>query len=175
MSGIKLKNVIQLLKRFSRNSPLEIILIGGLSLEYYGLRERATMDIDAEVKGDVDKLSDFLKKNKIPCDIGEDISRWSLISLPPGYKKRAVALYSDDRLKIKVLNPTDFIIAKLRRSTEEDLDDALFIAEKFSLKAENIIKAANQAVRNSPRDTALFIFNKNAEIFIAKLKRRRAG
>ena len=56
MSGIKLKNVIQLLKRFSRNSPLEIILIGGLSLEYYGLRERATMDIDAEVKGDVDKL-----------------------------------------------------------------------------------------------------------------------
>ena len=65
MPEIKLKDVIQLLKRFSRNSPLEIILIGGLSLEYYGLRERATMDIDAEVKGDVDKLSDFLKRNII--------------------------------------------------------------------------------------------------------------
>ena len=71
MSGIKLKNVIQLLKRFSRNSPLEIILIGGLSLEYYGLRERATMDIDAEVKGDVDKLSDFLKKTKFPVISGK--------------------------------------------------------------------------------------------------------
>ena len=175
MPGIKLKNVIQLLKRFSRNNPLEIILIGGLSLEYYGLRERATLDIDAEVKGDVDKLSGFLKRNKIPCDIGEDISRWSLISLPPGYKKRAETLYSDDRLKVKVLNPLDFIIAKLRRGTEEDLNDALFIAGKFSLKAENIIKSANQAVRNSPRDTALFIFNKNIEIFTNKLRKRKPG
>ena len=172
MPEIKLKDVIQLLKRFSRNSPLEIILIGGLSLEYYGLRERATLDIDAEVKGDVDKLSDFLKRNKIPCDIGENISMWSLISLPPGYKKRAETIYSDDRLKVKVLNPLDFIIAKLRRGTEEDLHDALFIAGKFSLKEESIMKSAGQAVRSSPRDTALFIFNKNVEIFIKKLRKR---
>ena len=51
MSGINLKNVIRLLKRFSKDKPLEVILVGGLSLEYYGLRRRSTMDIDAEVKG----------------------------------------------------------------------------------------------------------------------------
>ncbi|MDO8749135.1 MAG: DUF6036 family nucleotidyltransferase [Candidatus Omnitrophota bacterium] len=171
MSGIKLDNVIQLLKKFSRDSRLEIILIGGLSLEYYGLRGKATLDIDAEVKGDVDKLSDFLRKNRIPSDIGEDISRWSLISLPPGYKKRATTVYSDDKLKVKVLSPIDFVIAKLRRGTEADLNDSLFIAGKFSLKAKDIIRAANQAVKNSPRDTAIFIFNKNVEVFTDKLRK----
>lgn len=173
MSGIKLDKVIRLLKKFSKGSRLEIILIGGLSLEYYGLRDRATMDIDAEVKGDVDKLSDFLKKNKIPSDIGEDISRWSLISLPPGYKERAATVYSDDRLKVKILSPIDFIIAKLRRGTEEDLNDAIFIAGKASLKVKDIKNAAEQAVKHSPRDTAVFIFNKNVDIFINKLKHER--
>ena len=169
MSGINLKNVIRLLRRFSKDKPLEIILVGGLSLEYYGLRRRSTMDIDAEVKGDVDSLSYFLKKNKIPCDMGEDISRWSIVCLPPGYKKRAETVYSDDKLKVKVLAPLDFIIAKLRRGTEEDLRDSLFVAKKYSLKERDIVKAAVQAVKNSPRDTALFVFNKNIRIFTDKL------
>lgn len=172
MSGIKLNNVIQLLKKFSKGSRLEIILIGGLSLEYYGLRGKTTIDIDAEVKGDVDKLSDFLRKNRIPSDIGEDVSRWSLISLPPGYKKRAKTVYSDDKLKVKVLSPIDFVIAKLRRGTEADLNDSLFIAKKFSLEKKDIIRAANQAIKNSPRDTAVFIFNKNIEVFTDKFKNR---
>lgn len=172
MSRLKLKDIIRLLREFSRNGhPLEIILVGGLSMEYYGLKERATLDIDAEVKGDIEELLSFLKKNKIPADIGEDISKWSLISLPAAYRQRATTIHSDDNLKIKVLSPLDFIVAKLRRFTEEDLEDALFVARKFRVKIKDIRTAAEEAIKSSPKDTAIFIFKKNLEVFTAKFRR----
>lgn len=176
MSKLNLNYIVGLLKEFSqKNKPLEVILIGGLSMEYYGLKERATIDIDAEVKGDINKLVQFFKKKHIPADLGEDISRRSLISLPPVYKERAITIYSDVNLKIKVLSPIDFIIAKIRRFTEQDLEDALFVARKYQLKVEDIQKAAKEATNNSPKDTAIFIFKKNVELFVDKLNKQKLG
>lgn len=66
-------------------------------------------------------------------------------------------------------NPFDFIIAKLRRFTEEDIGDAIFVARRYKIEAEEIEKKAEESIRNSPKDTALFIFRKNIAIFISKI------
>jgi len=168
---LDLTEIVELLKEFTRekNKALGIILIGGLALHHYGLRERKTVDIDAEVNGDVEGLFRFLKSKKIPSDIGENISGWSVINLPPLYRKRALPIYNDKLLTVKVLHPLDFIVAKLRRCTDEDLEDALFVARKFGLKKDDIRKSANNAIKNSPVDTALFIFRKNVDLFLEKM------
>lgn len=169
---IKLQTVIQLLKEFTHQEKkqLEIILLGGLALDYYGMKDRTTVDIDGEVKGDLLKLLAFLKLRGIPADLGEDISRWSTISMPEGYRQRATELYKDSLLVVKVLNPLDLIIAKLRRFTDEDIEDAFFIAKKFEVTSEAIEQAKENAILHSPQDSMLLNFNKNVEFLLRKLR-----
>lgn len=175
MSQLNLEKIISLLKEFTHDqkSELEIILIGGLALAYYGMEDRATIDIDAEIKGDVDSLFNFLKSKNIPSDIGEDMSGWSVIAMPSGYRERALTVEKDELLTVKILSPLDFIVAKLRRFTEEDLEDALFVAKRFDIKPEDVQKAADSAIKNSPKDTALFVFRGNIELFIKRMQTNR--
>jgi hypothetical protein len=58
----------------------------------------------------------------------------------------------------------------LRRFTEEDIEDAIFVARKYNVEAAEIKRSAEVAIRNSPRDTALFVVRKNVDIFITKLQ-----
>lgn len=71
--------------------------------------------------------------------------------------------------RVKVLHPLDFVVAKLRRATEEDLEDAAFMVKQFGLKFDEIIETAEEAIRNSPKDTALFIFKKNVALFLNRV------
>ena len=57
----------------------------------------------------------------------------------------------------------------MRRFTEEDIGDAVFVARKYKIGADEIEKKAEESIRNSPKDTALFIFRKNIAIFISKI------
>lgn len=171
MSQVNFKKVIGLLEEFARKnkSELEIILTGGLALQYYGMKERKTIDVDAQVKGEIEKLLIFLKTRGVPGDLGENISNWSVVSLPPRYEEKAMVIKKTKFLTLKVLSPRDMIIAKLRRFSEIDLEDAIFLARKFKLTPESIDKSAEQAIRNSPKDTAIFLFKKNLKIFLKKL------
>lgn len=173
MSQVDREKIIELLKEFAwtRRKSLEIILLGGLAVQYYGMENRATIDIDAEIKGDIEGVFTFLKSRNIPADIGENISGWSVVAMPPGYRERVIEIYGDEFLTVNVLDPLDFIIAKLRRFTEEDIEDALFVARKYNIKIEEIAKRAEEAIRNSPKDTALFVFRKNVSIFISNLQK----
>jgi hypothetical protein len=168
LSHVDLKQVIALLSQYTleRKSRLEIILLGGLALQYYGMQDRATVDLDGEVKGDLSSLFQFLKAHHVPADLGENVSGWSVIAMPPGYRERAVSIHQDDLLEVKVLSPLDLIIAKLRRFTEEDIADALFIAGKCAVTAEAIQMAADEAIHHSVSDTALFLFRENVQIFL---------
>ncbi len=152
-----------------RNVKTEVILLGGVALHYYGMIHRATLDVNAEIKGEINPLKNFLKSKGVPADLGEDISRWSLISLPAGYRRRAVTIYKDKKTTLKVLSPLDLVIAKLRRFTEQDITDALFVANKFKISAAQIEKAKNSALKSSPQDTALSIFEKNVVYFIQQI------
>ena len=172
MSQVDLDQTIALLKAFVKETkcPLEVTLLGGLAVQYYGLKDRATIDIDAEVKGDVEGLQDYLRANHIPADLGENISGWSVVAMPPGYRKRIIPIHQDERLKVSVLDPVDFIISKLRRFTEEDISDALFVAGKYSTDPAEIRRAAEEAIRHSPKDTALFLFRGNVDLFLEKFQ-----
>lgn len=177
MHQLSLENIIGILKEFVRekDAALHIILVGGLALQHYGMKDRATIDIDAEVKGEIEELFNFLKLKGIPSDLGEDLSGWSVVAMPSGYRERAITIFNDGKLVIKVLHPLDFVIAKLRRAMEIDLDDAVFVVEKFGLTVEDIEKSAEEAIANSPKDTTVFLFRKNVEIFVKRLKQRGKG
>ncbi len=171
MSQLNLESVIELLKTYSLENKegLQMTLLGGLALHYYGMENRSTIDIDAEVKGDLESLFHFLKAKNIPSDLSENISGWSVVAMPPGYRERAIQLFHSDILEVRVLDPLDFIIAKLRRFTEEDIEDALFVAKKYQIKSEQIAQSADSALAHSIKDTTLFLFKKNVELFLKKV------
>ncbi|WP_096601263.1 DUF6036 family nucleotidyltransferase [Hydrogenobacter hydrogenophilus] len=77
------------------------------------------------MKGDLEEIYLELKKRGFESDLSEKVSGWSVISLPEGYRDRVITIYQDEKLKISVLNPYDFIIMKLRRGTEQDIEDCL--------------------------------------------------
>ncbi len=173
MENLDIETIKEILREFVRDTgkKLELILIGGLALQIYGLKDRATVDIDAEVeKGDVFELYNFLKKKRIPADLSENISGWSVVAMPEGYRERAKIVIQDKNLILKILDPYDFVIAKLRRGTQEDLEDALFVAKKFNLNPEKILEHGKLAIRSSIKDTALFNFKNRLKLFVEELK-----
>jgi len=139
--------------------PLEIIIVGAQALVYYGVDYRITMDIDAEViRGDVEKIYLELKNMGYVSDLSENISGWSVISMPKGYRQRTIEIYKDENLKISVLNPYDFILMKLRRGTNQDIEDALAVAVKNKTSIEKLEDYFQSALESSIKDTALFNF-----------------
>lgn len=153
-------------------APVDLLLVGGLALQAYGYTDRSTQDVDGELKGDLDPLVRFLREHQVPADLGENMSGWSVIAMPPGYRDRATVYREQPRLRLRLLQPADFIIAKLRRGTDLDLEDAAYVAHRFGVTAHAIRDAADAAIAASPQDTALFIFRKTVALFCARLETR---
>jgi hypothetical protein len=139
---------------------VDLLLVGGLALQAYGATERVTQDVDGELVGDLEPLVKFLRDQDIPSDLGENISGWSVVAMPPGYRDRASVSVKRPGLCIRLLDPVDFVIAKLRRGTDLDLADAEYVVRRFGLAVQAVREAAEAAVAASPRDTALFSFRK---------------
>ena len=168
MSPLSPDIVLSLLSEFTRTrkNPLQVLLVGGLALHFYGMPDRATMDVDAEVKTGIEDLFHFLKSRHVPADLSENFSGWSVIAMPPGYRERSLTVLQKNLLEIKVLSPADFIIAKLRRFSEIDIQDALFVAKKYKISPEAVHQTADSAIQHSVKDTALFLFKKNVGQFL---------
>jgi len=160
-----------LLREYVRNTgaSVDLLLVRGLALQAYGLAERATQDIDGELIGDPEPLAQYLRGHQIPADLGENMSGWSVVAMPPGYRDRASVFLEEPGLRIRLLSPTDFIIAKLRRGTELDLEDALYVARRFGVTTAAVQNAAEAAIGASPKDTALFAFRKIVQLFCGRL------
>ncbi|RJQ41084.1 MAG: hypothetical protein C4550_02430 [Nitrospiraceae bacterium] len=167
----KLKPVIQAIDRAAHKAGvknLRIILCGGLAAIAYGLEERSTLDIDAEVDADF-KIIEKLKNNiRFPSELTADISRWSMIDIPEGYRGRAVPfnLVQTKSIKIFLLSPLDLIISKLRVFRDKDIADAVFLIKKFNIKKSEILKASKQSIAQSPPSTELLRFKKSLAHFI---------
>ncbi|NPA58812.1 MAG: hypothetical protein GXN94_05920, partial [Aquificae bacterium] len=156
------------LKAFVRETgeETELILIGGLAVQYYGIQGRPTYDIDAEIiKGDLYRLYRFLASKGIPADLSENISGWSVIGMPEGYRDRTYTVFEDRKLKVKLLNPYDFIVAKLRRGTWEDVEDAVAVFKKFNLSVQKLDRYVESAIENSVKDTSILAFRKRYDKF----------
>lgn len=171
LSTLTLDQLIVLLTRYvaETGETLDLLLIGALALPAYGIADRATHDVDAEVAGPIGTLLNFLTREEVPADLTQNFSGWSIVAMPPGYRDRATILVDRPNLRIRVLTPIDFVLAKLRRGTDVDLEDALLVAQLHRISAENIRINAQAALTASPQDTALFLFRKTVELFCQNL------
>ena len=168
MSALTLDRLFALLEDYVRQTGrrLDVLLIGRLAMYAYGAAEAQTDDVDAELAQDVEEVGAFLKRHGVPSNLSENISGWSIVSLPPGYRGRARALHSRENLQVSLLDPLDFVVSKLRRGTEQDFTDAEFVARRYGLTAQAVQAAADAAIAASPKDTALFVFRKAVALFL---------
>jgi hypothetical protein len=171
LSTLTADQVIALLTDYTRQSgiPVDVLLVGALALQAYGYQNRLTRDVDAEVVGSVEALAEFFGQHDIPADLTSNFSGWSIVAMPPGYRERATDLVHHSHLRVRLLAPLDFIVAKLRRGTDLDLDDAGFVAKRFGITGEQVHGAAQAALAASSQDTALFLFRKTVELFCKSL------
>jgi uncharacterized nucleotidyltransferase DUF6036 len=171
LSTLTADHVIALLTEYTRQTgiPLDVLLVGALALQAYGYQNRLTRDVDAEVAGSVEALAGFFHQRQIPADLTSNFSGWSIVAMPPGYRDRATDLVHHSNLRVRLLAPVDFVIAKLRRGTDLDLDDARFVTERFGITREQVRAAAEAALAASPQDTALFLFRKTVDLFCQSL------
>jgi hypothetical protein len=163
--------LIQLLTDYTRQTraSVDLLLVDALALQAYGFHDRYTSDVDAEITEPLEPLQEFLLGQQIPADLTDNFSGWAIVAMPPGYRERATDLIRTDRLRVRLLAPLDFVIAKLRRGTEVDLDDAMFVARRFELTPEQVRTAAAAALAASSQDTALFLFRKTVDLFCESL------
>lgn len=171
MLPVTTERLSKLLEEYVRQSgaSVDLLLVGGLALQAYGYVDRATQDVDGEIAGDLEPLVAFLRQHDIPADLGENMSGWAVIAMPPGYRDRASVLCEQPGLRLRLLHPTDFVIAKLRRGTELDMEDAEYVARRFGVTSQATQEAAEAAIGASPKDTALFLFRKTVQVFCARL------
>ncbi len=148
---------------------VDLVLIGGMAMLAYGHPSRATIDVDGELREGVRSLKAFLSRHNIPANLGQSLSGWSVVAMPPGYRDRATIMIDEPGLRLSLLAPVDFIVSKLRRGTEEDLADAAWIAERFHVTASQVRIAADSALAASLEDTALFLFERTVDRFCRRL------
>jgi len=167
----KLKSVIQTIDRAAQKAgvkDLRIIICGGLAAIAYGLEKRPTLDIDAEIDADFTIIEKLKKNIKFPAELTSDISRWSMIDIPEGYRERVIPLniVKTKNIKVFLLSPLDLIISKLRVFRDKDIQDAVFLIKKFDIKKSDILKASKQAITQSPASTELLRFKKSLKYFL---------
>jgi len=171
LQPLTLKQIVRDLAEYhgQTGNAVDLLLIGGLALQAYGYSERVTVDVDGELIGELNPLITFLQQRQIPADLGENISGWSIVAMPPGYRDRTSVWHEESGLRLRLLEPVDFIIAKLRRGTDQDLDDAEYVATQYQVLPADVQSSAASAINASPQDTALFLFKKTVENFCLRM------
>ncbi len=171
LSALTVDHLITLLTDYTKQSgvSLDVLLVGALALHAYGYQDRLPRVVDAEVIGSVEALTEYLNRHDVPADLTTNFSGWSVIAMPPGYRDRATDLVHQPQLRVRLLAPIDFVIAKLRRGTDLDLEDAAFVTTRFQLTSDQVRTSAAAALAASPQDTALFLFRKTVDLFCQDL------
>ncbi|WP_028951027.1 nucleotidyltransferase [Sulfurihydrogenibium subterraneum] len=170
------EKILELLKQFvvEKKEPLELLLVGALALPFYDVEFRFTYDLDAELQqGNIEDLYFYLKSKGFESDLSENVSGWSVISMPSGYRERCQIVYQNGLLTIKILSPEDYIIMKLRRGTTQDIEDALAVGIRKKVKKRDLDVLYEKVLKESIKDTALFNFKKIYALFINELLKRQ--
>ena len=164
-----IERVKKLVNFLSKNTDenIEIIVVGGTAMSFYG-DYRTTMDIDAEILNcpeDLYKDSlEHLKENKIQFNIDEDFDGWGMVPMPSGYRERATPVYKEGNITVKTLEPIDFIISKLRRGADIDINDAEKIVSRNNVTEKAIRERVSEIEFIKTEET--FWFKQRLERFI---------
>ena len=164
-----IERVKKLVNFLSKNTDknIEIIVVGGTAMSFYG-DYRTTMDIDAEIincpENLYKNLLEHLKENKIQFNIDEDFDSWGMVPMPLGYRERAIPVYNEGNITVKTLEPIDFIISKLRRGADIDINDAEKIVSRNNITEKAIRERASKIEFIKTEET--FWFKQRLEMFI---------
>ena len=104
------------------------------------------------------ELIEYLRKENISFNIGENISSWGVIPLPANYTERSQTVYQSDYLTIKILDPVDFVFSKLLRGTEEDFNDAIAVVRKYNITRDSLVEW--ERLIQFPKDPETLFFKK---------------
>lgn len=161
------ERLIKVIRKRAGIKRTEVILAGGLAMIAYGKPKRSTFDLDAEIitkdPALIERINYEFQDQGIPIDISDNISRWGMVDLPPGYRQRARLYKAAGPIKILLLSPIDLIISKLRVMRDQDIEDIEYLSKKFNFPFGRIKKAAKAAISISPQSTELLFFKKNLE------------
>jgi hypothetical protein len=157
--------LLKITSKLAKGRKVKIILAGGLAVAAHGMPERKTLDLDAEIiSGNsslIEKINLEFEKLKVPLDISDNISRWGMVDLPPGYRKRAKFYKGIGSAQLYLLAPIDLIISKARILRDIDIQDIIFLVKKFKISFREIEKKAEEAILTSPHSTEILFFKKN--------------
>lgn len=78
LSPLTVNQIIQELTQYVQETgaPVDLILVGGLALQAYGLTTRVTIDVDGKLVGELNPLVTFLQKRNVQqilekiCQVG---------------------------------------------------------------------------------------------------------
>ena len=153
-------------------TPLDALVIGGAAAVIAG-GTRPTIDVDFEATlrdprrpEDRDLLAGAMTRAEaasgVTAQFSEDISGWSEIAMPP-YRGTASRWRQFGSITVRILEPSLYVLTKLRRGTADDLTDLLLVAKSSRLGWRRLAATCGEAVRLSPRSTVLGPFVKRVE------------
>lgn len=64
-----------------------------------------------------------------------------------------------------LLDPTDWAVPKLTRYLDSDIFDLISVLKKQKIPPQDLAKRCGNALKKSPRSSALFLFRKQVEHF----------
>ena len=162
----RVKKLVDFLAK-NTDENIDIIVVGGTAMSFYG-DYRTTTDIDAEILNCPEDLYNaslkYLRDNKIQFNIDEDFDSWGMVPMPRGYRERAVAVYKEGTITVKTLEPVDFIISKLRRGADVDIEDTEKIISRYNIDEKAIRERVSKIEFIKTEET--FWFKQRLERFI---------
>ena len=158
------------------SAPATVILTGGSEAMLLG-GARPTGDIDFQLvlsrrarrrAGAVEQaVAAAAEECAVAVQWSEDVDRWSAVSVPRRHR-RTVPHRRYGRLTVRLLEPTCWAVYKLARYLEPDLEDLRAVLRRQRVDAGRLARLCGEALRGSPRSTALFQFRRHVEDFLGR-------
>jgi hypothetical protein len=150
----------------------DCILVGGAAAILEG-GLRPTADVDFEVRfggaisvDDPDIFAGAIRDAEIESGLSgqftESLASWSPIALPP-YRRGIRRWKSFGPITVRLLDPADYVLTKLRRGAAHDFADLLVVARRNHVSWRTLALRCAAAARLSPWSTSLRTFAKRVE------------
>lgn len=161
-----------LAEEFSR--PATIIVTGAAAGALWGhIRPSQDVDFAVQLVGSrppqweqfqaaVDRT---VERTGLQVNYAEDIDRWGSITLLD-YRRHTVPHRRFGTLNVRLLDPVYWSIGKLARYFDVDVHDVVSVLKRTRVPPTSVIRVWGQALRASPRSTAVIQFRNQVEHFL---------
>lgn len=148
--------------------PRRKLLVGGAALPFYGVN-RGTLDIDLEIQADsqeeFDRIREAIEASGLVADVTANFEGWGMIPLPEGFRERVIPTPIRN---LFVLDPVDYVFSKLRRGTEQDIEDCLAVVRARAIRPRDIRE--RKRLLRLPLDPVSHVFNRIFDRFMEAIE-----